>query len=61
VNGDPAADHRSGPETLEVAASVILCITSERSCGRERKVNEKEIEKLMARYEPRLVRFLYSW
>ena len=31
--------------------------TSKRSYGRERRVNEKEIERLMARYEPRLVRF----
>lgn len=35
----------------------FFCRTSERSHGRERRVNEKEIEELMARCEPRLVRF----
>ncbi len=33
-----------------------FCRTSKRSYGRKRRVNEIEIEQLMARYEPRLVR-----
>ena len=42
-------------ERLEITGFDFLGLTSKRSYGRERRVNEKEIEKLMARYEPRLV------
>jgi hypothetical protein len=42
-----------------VKVLIILRLTSKRSHGRGRSVNEKEIEVLTARCEPRLVRLFW--